>query len=263
MQTLNLIRPSKSDIKFNIIQFPDGEPHIVLEEFDRKDPVKVICRITNPTDLFIAAQIGDILRRQEVLFVYAIKYLMSMRMDRVMSFNEAYSLKIVMNILKSFGPTWIEVLEPHNESAVLSNGGMVGPSQKPDFQECLMVFPDKGAQERYGYISGPVVVCSKVRDTATGKLISFNIENPEVLEEHPNEPLMVLDDLCDGGGTFVGIAELLNEKCPNRPKSIFVTHAVNYKGIENMSKHYDNVYITNSYKDWDNLPENVTMIDVI
>ena len=42
MQTLNLIRPSKSDIKFNIIQFPDGEPHIVLEEFDRKVPVKVI-----------------------------------------------------------------------------------------------------------------------------------------------------------------------------------------------------------------------------
>ena len=100
-------------------------------------------------------------------------------------------------------------------------------------------------------------------DFSGGKLISFNIENPEVLEEHSNQPLVVLDDLCDGGGTFVGIAELLNEKCPNRPKSIFVTHAVNYKGIENMSKHYDNVYITNSYKDWDNLPENVTIIDVV
>lgn len=30
-----------------------------------------------------------------------------------------------------------------------------------------------------------------------------------------------------------------------------------------MSKHYDNVYIANSYKDWDNLLENVTIIDVI
>lgn len=69
--------------------------------------------------------------------------------------------------------------------------------------------------------------------------------------------------LCDGGGTFVGIAELLKENCPDRPKSIFVTHAVNPKGIDNMSKHYDNVYITNSYRDWAGCPENVTIIDVI
>lgn len=28
MQVLNLVRPEKSDIKFEIITFPDGEPHI-------------------------------------------------------------------------------------------------------------------------------------------------------------------------------------------------------------------------------------------
>lgn len=31
MQVLNLVRPEKSDIKFEIITFPDGEPHIKLE----------------------------------------------------------------------------------------------------------------------------------------------------------------------------------------------------------------------------------------
>lgn len=28
MQMLNLIRPEKSDVKYEVIQFPDGEPHI-------------------------------------------------------------------------------------------------------------------------------------------------------------------------------------------------------------------------------------------
>ena len=36
MQILNLIRPEKSDVKYEVIQFPDGEPHIVLNGIDRR-----------------------------------------------------------------------------------------------------------------------------------------------------------------------------------------------------------------------------------
>lgn len=63
MQILNLIRPEKSDVKYEVIQFPDGEPHIVLNGIDRKDDLTVVCRICNPTDLFILMQVGDILNR--------------------------------------------------------------------------------------------------------------------------------------------------------------------------------------------------------
>ena len=261
---INLIRPEESDVNFKIIVFPDGEPHIILGEIDRKCSFKVICRITNPTDLFIVAQVGDILNRQGVSFTISIKYLMSMRMDRVMSFNEAYSLRIVMRILKATGAKGIYVLEPHNKIAILDNGGIIMPANKPDFLEYLPVFPDKGAFERYRYSFGDAIICSKVRDTSTGKLTGFSIENPELFKSIPDKPLMVIDDLCDGGGTFAGIAELLEKECPDRPKSIYVTHAVNARGIENMSKHYNNVYITDSYKDWqlEELPKNVTVIEI-
>jgi hypothetical protein len=69
MQVLNLIRPEKSSVKYRVIQFPDGEPHIVLENIDRKDNLSVICRVCNPTDLFILMQVGDILNRQGVSFI--------------------------------------------------------------------------------------------------------------------------------------------------------------------------------------------------
>ena len=265
MQTLNLIRPEQSDIKYHTIYFPDREPHIVLEEINRKESVMVICRISNPTDLFIATQVGSILNRQGVPYSFDIKYLMSMRMDRVISFNEAYSLSIVMKMLKMFNPINIRVLEPHNDAAILVNGGMGYPSHKPDFSECLVVFPDKGAYMRYRALYDKAVICSKVRDVSTGELTGFSIENPEILEEFDDKPLVVLDDLCDGGGTFVGIAKELRKVAPNRKLSIYVTHMVNPKGILNLSENYNEVYFTNSYKDWnkETLPDNVKVIEIV
>ena len=114
MQILNLIRPEKSDVKYEVIQFPDGEPHIVLNGIDRKDDLTVVCRICNPTDLFILMQVGDILNRQGILFGLDIVYLMSMRMDRVISYDESFSLSIVTQVINDMFPQAVHVLEPHS-----------------------------------------------------------------------------------------------------------------------------------------------------
>lgn len=50
---------------------------------------------------------------------------------------------------------------------------------------------------------------------------------------------------------------------PKDRLNISVVHMVNPKGIENLSKNFNHVWFTNSYKDWENLPENVTMIKVV
>lgn len=109
------------------------------------------------------------------------------------------------------------------------------------------------------------VICSKVRDPKTGQLSGFKIENPEVIEENQDLPLVVIDDLCDGGGTFKGIAQLLESHCPNRDRAIYVTHMVNPKGIATLSENYKEVYFTNSYRDWGRevLPNNVKVIEVV
>lgn len=93
MQVLNLIRPEKSDVKYEVIQFPDGEPHIVLNGIDRKDDLTVVCRVCNPTDLFILMQVGDILNRQGILFGLDIVYLMSID-DSFINFDEIKLLAI-------------------------------------------------------------------------------------------------------------------------------------------------------------------------
>lgn len=96
---------------------------------------------------------------------------------------------------------------------------------------------------------------------------AFKIISPieEVIEENQDLPLVIIDDLCDGGGTFKGIAQLLESHCPNRDRAIYVTHMVNPKGIATLSENYKEVYFTNSYRDWgrEALPDNVKVIEVV
>lgn len=271
MQVLNLVRPEKSDIKYKIIQFPDGEPHIVLEEINRKKDVEIICRVSNPNDLFILLQVEDILKRQEVIFSIKIYYFMSMRMDRVISFNESYSLKLVVDMIKRFEPFDVAVFESHSDKCPyllgcinegIYNEFLENVLNSRGISDFTLVFPDEGANDRY-FTTKPFITCAKHRDPSTGNLLSFEITDDS--QDNPELPFMVVDDLCDGGGTFAGIATLLKSKYPNRGLNIYVTHMVNPKGIRTLSEYYDNVYFTNSYRDWQSeiLPANVKVIEVV
>lgn len=269
MQQLNLVHLEDSDIKYSISRFPDGEVQISLGEFSHKKQVQVKCRITNAEEFFILMQVLDILDRHEVLYKVHIYYLMGMRMDRVMDFNRPFTLKIILNSLKNCNADTVEILEPHSDVYYdFRFGGKFtelyvenSPSNTVwnDFQ---IVLPDAGAKERYEFsYDKRILTCSKVRDLTTGKILEIKIDNPEVIGD---KPLLILDDLCDGGGTFCGIAKAFNAlNIPKERLNIAVAHMVNPKGIKNLSKNFNHVWFTNSYKDWDNLPENVTMLKVI
>lgn len=264
MQIINLINKDKGDIVYDIINFSDGEKHIkFITEINRKDSVKVICRITSMDELFILMQVGDILNRMEVEWALVITYLMGMRMDRVMSFNEAFSLKIVAKTINDMHPDAVFVVEPHsdrtlkliNNSTPLMNHFAEAAMTDPE-HNYMIVFPDAGAKLRYGEAlenKVPMMTCHKKRDPATGKLSGFGIDNPEVLNEYPEcNAFFVIDDLCDGGGTFCGIADQLKELRPNFHRTLAITHAVAARGIYKVMDYYNDLFITNSYADWGN-----------
>ncbi len=269
MQQLNLVHLEDSDIKYSISRFPDGEVQISLGEFSHKELIQVGCRITNAEEFFILMQVLDILDRHEVLYRVYIYYLMGMRMDRVMDFNRPFTLKIILNSLKNCNADVIEILEPHSDVCYDSRFDSMftdlyveeSPSNTV-WSNYQLVLPDAGAKERYDFqYNKTAITCSKVRDTTTGKILEIKVDNPEAISD---KPLLILDDLCDGGGTFCGIAKAFNAlNVPKERLNIAVTHMVNPKGIENLSSNFNKVWFTNSYKDWDNLPENVTMIKVI
>ena len=289
MQILNLINKEKSDIDYSISRFPDGEVQITLDRINHKDGALVKCRITNAEELFIVMQIADILNRHAVIWWLDIYYLMGSRMDRVMDFNRPFTLRIMANVLNNLGASNVNVLAPHSDRSYLEGffqavsiptevdkilDDFDGNSIVYSTEYCLIV-PDKGAYDRLGcgvrnYYLDNIVVVNKVRDIATGKIQKIEITNPDVVLS-TNKKFIIVDDLCDGGGTFCGIAEEIRKIKPDANLSIFVTHMVNPRGIENLSKTFDHVWFTNSYKDWKKdwegqptpFPKNVTQIDLV
>lgn len=249
---------------YEVISFPDGEKHLKINQLDRKEDVEVICRITNSDELFLLMQLSDILNRQcvRVSKIY-ISYLMSMRCDRLFSLEQPFSLRIVSDVINSFNAETVYITEPHS-NATLSliknsvNNPVFFVTADNNFVFC---FPDSGAIERNknSVTKHRPIKCNKKRDVSTGQIIGINIEDSGDYAEGMD--IVVIDDLCDGGSTFLGIESELRKL---NPKSITlaVTHAVQKRGIERVADVYDMVVITNSYKDWNDevLPKNVTVI---
>lgn len=265
MQVIDFIK----GVGYEVINFPDGEKHLRINEINRKDTVAIRCRIKSSDDLFLLMQLSDILNRQYVeVEEIDIFYLMSMRCDRLFSLEQPFSLRIVSDVINSFNAKKVCIYEPHSERSLdmikNSSGKYTCGLSSIDFADCDFCYPDNGAFERYfggkQFTSYKPIVCKKVRDVQSGKLLNFDIADLGSYKE--GNPILVIDDLCDGGGTFCGIADLLRALNPSS-LNLYVTHAVQRAGIEKVAKYYDNVFITNSYADWDNLPNNVSIIDIV
>ena len=259
MKDINLIYPEKSDVKYRIDRFPDGEVQFVItEELDRKEEYLVVCRITNAEDLFLLLQIGDILDRQAVVWSIYIRYLMGMRMDRVMSFERPFTLRIVGKMISQMGYHRCNVETPHSDATIREIRDSIPFDMSPwTFVSSYMddlpefVFPDYGAVLRYGNKDKARVHFEKERDLETGKIKSFKLMNRENIAN--NKHFLFYDDLCDAGGTFLGELKVLKELYPDAKYDIKVTHIVNEVGLDNLCSNFDTVYATNSYRDWGNV----------
>lgn len=264
MLTLDLTNLERSDIKYTFGTFPDGEPFVKLGEINRRHSIRIVTRITNPTELFRLMQVCNVLKRHGVSYTLYIPYLMGTRMDRVMSFQEPFTLEVIAECINSLGASWVWVESPHSERTLrliknCSERGFPFDLESYDY----ICYPDKGAAERYDYLledTRDLLFCTKVRNPETGELSGFSITNPEVYQGE-GKSVCVVDDLCDGGGTFVGIAQKLKELDPTMDLTIKVTHAIQASGIDKLCQHYDHVEITNSYAEWQEKPR-LKVLDV-
>jgi len=87
-----------------------------------------------------------------------------------------------------------------------------------------VVAPDKGARDRAGQVAArlgvPLYVAGKQRNPANGKLSGFVA--PKGLPDGGR--LLVIDDICDGGGTFAGLADAIRARKPQLALHLWVSH---------------------------------------
>jgi len=263
LQHLTNTRTLVQDLSF--ISFPGGERHVRLPVAMQGIPCGlnwvIEARMESPADVMDLLLLNDALRRARPAEPIALvmPYIPYARQDRVAVNGEAFSLAVFCSLINSLKFESVTVMDPHSPVAVeLLEGVIVMPvadimpntlkaqGAQELLSKAVLVAPDKGAMARVQeaadalsvYRGNPVIVVQalKQRDPVTGALSSPVLQEPVP----QGVPLLVVDDICDGGGTFIQLAELLREHT-DAPLNLYVTHGIFSKGIEPLLPHFQRI----------------------
>ncbi len=265
MNTFDLIYPDRSAIAYKAMIFPDGQPHIKLdmiqaEKLDVHAPIRILTRLNNANDLLTALFVKNTLDYLGFEHVELhVSYLLAARMDRVMLDGEPFSLKVVAGIVNLVQFKKVKIFDPHSEvstalidrSYAVTNHAFVKQALA-DYhglytgEPVVLVSPDAGALKKIHKLAQyldveNVVECMKERDVRTGALTNFKTTT----EDLHGQTCFIVDDICDGGGTFAGTAKLLKEKGAGKV-NLVVSHGIFSRGPK--IEFIDEVYTTDSYR---------------
>lgn len=260
--------------------FPDGAVWLKvtgkLPSFARQMRVRVAA-MRDMNDFMLLAQLVDAVRHAADITVSHLElaWLPWARQDRHMVPGDSFALKVFANLLNTLNFNKVFVLDPHSDAAAAAINNCVVIAQESCLmqsetlrraignRELMLVAPDAGALKKIHNVakaSGAqeYAILTKERDVATGNLTGFALVAGDV----SGKDLLIVDDLCDAGGTFIGSAQVLRD-AGARSVSLYVTHGVFSKGVENLLNNgIDAIYTTTSFTSPALTDPRVELIDI-
>jgi len=278
---------NKFEIRFNdqvvipdIGKFPGGEIRVRIPEFECGE-VLIVAMVLNSDDVMTLVMLVDALREMGVYKIrLTMPYIPYARQDRVCNPGEAFSIRAFARIINGLDFASIVVFDPHSQVSTEKIERVIVKSQAELMQEhdelyawicrggwdmnpMYLVCPDKGATKkvleianRFPQFKG-IIYAEKERDLATGKIIRTVVK--DLPSDIADAKLLVADDICDGGRTFIELAKVLPE-C--RDLSLYVTHGIFSAGMGVLKRNredglykgycpgFDNVWSTINFKEY-------------
>ena len=257
-------------IKFNSFEFKGGEPHIKIDEMF-VDEVTITHQINSFNDMGMLEVAVDALKRinKNVKLNLFLPYFPAARQDRLMVDGEPFTSAIYVKQLDRMGFETITSFDLHSDVvggmfAVLNTKFIQIPNHKfvlevlkdlypqRDAKMPLLVSPDAGSNKKidklakylYEYNGNKldIIKCDKTRDVSTGEITKFEVYANHNLE---GRDCIIVDDICDGGGTFIGLAKELYDR--NAGKIfLVVSHGIFSKGLTELNSCFNGIYTTDS-----------------
>ncbi len=243
-----------------IRNYPSGEPLIGFPPSGARIE-KILLRPTSMLALMGGLFFVDALReRGNDAVDLILPFVPGARQDRL---NDAgdylFTAKSIAREINARGFRKVTVLDPHSEVTP----ALIDRCHVIHAYECLktiadapstavmvegvayaaVISPDAGAEKRAGAVAKlmgiPMIHGWKTRDVATGKITGFGLERSDV-----SGRVLVVDDICDGGGTFLGLGNVLKER--GLKADLFVTHGLFSQGTSKLLEYYERLFTTDS-----------------
>lgn len=236
--------------------FPDNTSQVwkLPEEIINSLNVKITWNFEAEREIF------DILSLKKLIYKAInthlhIPFLPFARQDKYISNETTFNLHILIEMLKLADFNLITAVDVHNPNFCKK---WINNFRNIEVIEIIrksleyiptdgLVYPDLGAFKRYNYLENKKVLCEKVRNQSTGEITGHRIVDMDGLDLATAKRLLIIDDICDGGATFISITKMLKEINPELFVDLYVTHGIFSKGKQVL---YDagiqNIYCTNS-----------------
>jgi ribose-phosphate pyrophosphokinase len=243
----------------NFLTFPGGEPHCrLIAEQIREKTVIIDARIGSMQDFGMLLVAADAIHRSGPLATYLfIPYFPGARQDVAVP-GVPLTVNVYAQIINDLFLQGVFIVDPHSAvtPALVHNCHILYPWELGlQFSVATahyegIICPDAGAEKRVniarhmlGLEDVPVYHGRKTRDPLTGKLSNFAIDD---LDPFKNVFLMI-DDICDGGGTFIELAKIVYSVNPLAKLDLMVTHGIFSKGTSDLLAHFRRIYTTDSF----------------
>jgi len=271
-ETLNLVDSNDQlSCGYEISKFPDGQQTLKIVEkgystFDslknNSQGITIKSRLNSFKDLELIVCANQCLKEIGVKKVRLyIPYCIGGRSDR--KFEEGginYIKTVIAPILNSQNFEKVTVLDPHSDVLEACINNFESRDNQYLFNQALrnidnakdgivLVSPDAGALKKVFKIQQKfdiknMIIGSKNRDlkgNITHTSISGEVDNAE------NKTFVIVDDICDGGRTFIELAKVIRRDYGKNSKiALVITHGIFSKGLDTIFEHIDEIYTTNS-----------------
>lgn len=256
--------PQYSQLGYKYFTFPSGEPGFTLESVPVRfgNNVIITTRLATPEDIVKLMLANDALCRAylaEGILSYSVELFISFmgfaRQDKIHNPGEAHSLAVLSGVINSMNFDRVMVFEPHSEMtlAYINRSTAISSIKLAmDYvhYDTAVVAVDFGAVKRlskYQLREEYLIVCNKKRDFSNGNIIQHDI-----LSKIPQDAIdfFIIDDICDGGATFISAAKAIRQQVSNAVITLYVPHGIFSKSVDHLIQGgIDHIITTNSFKE--------------
>jgi phosphoribosylpyrophosphate synthetase len=271
----NTLRPGQgqyggADIGYDcaeLFTYPAGELHLMNVTPQRGSDTVFIADVRgcDVQELVYASMFADVAHQRGCPFVLLLPYLPAARSDR----GEPTGAAVYARLINSMHAEQVIGVDAHSKviARLIDNLTVLHPDplvevvlREAGVRYDGVIAPDTGAVKRARSVAATLQVpcyhAHKDRDFDTGEIRSITMS--EQLDG--DHTYLVVDDICDGGGTFVGLAKATG--LPRTQLGLWCSHYTGNPRAVQLRECYDRFYTTDSHPGHNTLADGVAVADV-